>query len=271
MVLSSNIGNKYHNMKQETMKSLTKALDILDLFLDNQGELALYQITKLSGLNKTTVSRIVSTLVRHGYLKQKEKRGKYSLGTIYLGFSGVVKSKLQLRSIVIPYLTKLSQQTHESVIIAYGDGTEEVFTETFQDTSQRGNLLTIVPPEGTRMPLHSTATGKILLAYMSDEELEEYFKNKNLRHFTPNTIVNINDMRNHLIIVRQEEVAFDDEEFSLGVRGVAARIRDSEGKIVGSFAVLAPSVRLTRAGMRELAPDVKSYADEISRALGFRD
>jgi IclR family KDG regulon transcriptional repressor len=265
------MSNIYHNMKQETMKSLTKALDILDLFLDNQGELALSQIAKLSGLNKTTVSRIVSTLVRHGYLEQKEKRGKYSLGTIYLGFSGVVKSKLQLRSTVIPYLTKLSQQTHESVIIAYGDGREEVFTETFQDTSQRGNLLTVVPPEGTRMPLHSTATGKILLAYMSDEELEEYFKNKNLRHFTPNTIVNINDMKNHLIIVRQEEVAFDDEEFSLGVRGVAAAIRDSEGKIVGSFAVLAPSVRLTRAGMRELAADVKSYADEISRELGFRD
>ena len=258
------------DMKQETMKSLTKALDILDLFLDNQGELALSQIAKLSGLNKTTVSRIVSTLVRHGYLKQKEKRGKYSLGTIYLSFSGVVKGKLQLRSTAIPYLTKLSQQTHESVIIAYGNGSEEIFTETFHDTSRPNNVLTIVPLEGTGMPLHSTATGKILLADMSDEELEEYFKNKHLRHYTPNTIMNINDMRNHLIIVRQEGVAFDDEEFSPGVRGVAAGIRDSEGKIVGSFAVLAPSVRLSRAGMRELVPDVKSYADEISRELGFR-
>ena len=257
--------------KQETMKSLTKALDILDLFLDNQGEMALSQIAKLSGLNKTTVSRIVSTLVKHGYLKQKEKRGKYSLGTIYLSFSGVVKSKLQLRSIVIPYLTKLSQQTHESVIIAYGDGSEEVFTETFHDTSQpNSKVLRIVPVEGTRMPLHSTATGKILLANMSDEELERYFNNKHLKRYTPNTIMNINDMRNHLIIVRQEGVAFDDEEFSLGVRGVAAGIRDSNDKIVGSIAVVAPSVRLTRAKMRELAPDVKSCAEEISGELGFR-
>lgn len=120
------------------------------------------------------------------------------------------------------------------------------------------------------MPLHSTATGKLLLAYMSDEELEKYFSNKRIRRFTPNTIMNINDMRNHLIIIRQEGVAFDDEEFSLGVRGVAKEIRDSEGKIVGSFAVLAPSVRLTRAGMRELVPDVKNCAMEISKELGFR-
>ena len=258
------------DLKQETMKSLTKALDILALFLDNQGEMALSEIAKLSGLNKTTVSRIVSTLVKHGYLKQKEKRGKYSLGTIYLSFSGVVKSRLQLRSIAVPYLSKLSQQVHESTIIAYGNGSEEVFTETFHDTSQPNSVLKIVPAEGTGMPLHSTATGKILLAYMSDEELEEYFNNKHLRRYTPNTITNINDMKNHLMIVRQEGIALDDEEFSLGVRGVAAGLRDSEGKIVGSFGVVAPSVRLTRAGMRELAPDVKSCAVEISRELGFR-
>jgi IclR family transcriptional regulator, KDG regulon repressor len=257
-------------LKQQTMKSLRKALGILDLFLENQGELALSQIAKLSGLNKTTASRIVLTLVEYGYLKQREKRGKYSLGTIYLGFTGVVKGRLQLRNVAIPYLTKLSQQTHESVIIAYGNGREEVFTETFQDTSQPNNVLRIVPLEGTGMPLHSTATGKILLAYMTDEELEEYFKNKHLRQFTPNTIININDMRNHLMIVRQEGMAFDDEEFSLGVRGVAAGIRDNEGKIVGSFAVVAPLVRLTRVGMRELVPSIKSYAEEISGELGFR-
>jgi DNA-binding IclR family transcriptional regulator len=259
-----------HDMKQQTMKSLTKALDILDLFLDNEGEMALSQIAKLSGLNKTTVSRIVSTLVKHGYLKQKVKRGKYSVGTIYLGFSGVIKRKLRLRSVVTPYLNKLSQQTHESVIMAYGDGSEEVFTETFYDASQRNSILIVLPLEGVRMPLHSSANGKILLADMSDEELEKYFNKRHPKLYTPNTITNINDMRNHLITVRQEGVAFDDEELYFGVRGVAAGIRDSEGKLVGAFAVVAPSVRLTRAGMQELASDVKSCAVEISGELGFR-
>ena len=252
------------------MKSLTKALGILDLFLDNQGEMALSQIAKLSGLNKTTVSRIVSTLVKHGYLKQKEKRGKYSLGTIYLSFTGVVKSKLRVRNIAITYLTKLSQQVHESALIAYGNGNEEVFTETFHDTSQPNSVLRVVPVEGTGMPLHSTSVGKVLLANMSDEELEKYLNNKHLRHFTPNTIVNIKDMKKHLKTVRQKGIAFDDEEFSLGVRGVATGLRDSEGKIVGAIAVVAPSVRLTRARMQELASDVTSCAVDISTELGFR-
>jgi len=70
-----------------SMKSLEKTLTILKIFLDNKAEMSLSEISTLSGLNKTTVYKIVSTLVKYDYLRQKEKKGKYSLGTIYLNFN----------------------------------------------------------------------------------------------------------------------------------------------------------------------------------------
>jgi DNA-binding IclR family transcriptional regulator len=253
------------------MKSLKKALNILGLLLNNGNEMALGEISRLSGINKSTCSKIASTLVQYGYLKQREKRGKYSLGTIYFKYTGVIKSKLQLRSIVFPYVEKLSQQLNESVIVAYGTRPDSLFIETFHELSRPINTLRVLPEdEGFDMPLYCTCLGKLYLADKSDEELQKYLNEKPRPRHTPNTITEIDNMRNHLIPVRQEGVSFDDEEHTLGVRGIAAALIDGEGKLAGGISILAPSVRLTRARMRKLAPDIKACAIGISRELGFK-
>lgn len=253
------------------MKTLNKSLNILKLFLKDANEKTLDEITKLSGVNKTSVIRIISTFVNHGFLKQRKRRGKYSLGSIYFDFTSVLKRNLRLRDVAVPYLAKLSKQLNESVIIAYGDGREGVITETFQDMSRRNTILRVVPAEGSDMQLHSTSLGKILLANMPEKALETYFSDETVTRFTPNTITDLNSMRSHLLPVREEDVAFDDEEFSLGVRGVAAGLRDNEGMIIGAIAVIAPTVRLTRSKMQELRPVIKNCALEISRELGFKE
>jgi IclR family KDG regulon transcriptional repressor len=256
-------------MERELMKSLNKAFEILKLFLDNNNEMTLADISKLSGLPKTTTSRIVSALVKNNYLQQQEKRGKYSLGTIYLSYSGVIKKSLRLRNIAMPHLVNLSRIAHEAVVIAFRDGSGNIFTETFYDMSQQNNIIRIGPDESYGMPLNSTCLGKIILAEMSDEELKYYFNRKNLVSNTPNAIINFNKMEQHLRIVRQEGVAFDDEEFSLGVRGVGSGIRNGEGMLVGAAGIVAPSIRLSRSRMRKLVPDVKNCNIKISKELGF--
>jgi IclR family KDG regulon transcriptional repressor len=253
------------------MKSLEKTLDILKIFLDNKEEMSLSEISNLSGLNKTTVYKIVSTLVKYDYLRQKEKKGKYSLGTIYFRFSGLIKKRLWFRDVATPYLMKLSRDTNELVILAYGDGTERVFAEIFSDVSPSHSILSIIPQEGSGMPIHATGLGKIMLANMSDEQLRNYFNSKVRKRYTPNTITDINDMKNQIAEVKKEGVAFDDEEFCIGVRGVAAGVKDADGKLVGSLSIVAPLFRLTHARMHELATDVKKCAQEISRELGFKD
>jgi len=252
------------------MKSLIKALNILELFWDHQEEMSLADIAEASGLNKTTVYRIVSTLLKRGYLKQRGERGKYSLGTVFLEFSGIVKRRTIIRDVSFPYLIELSRLVKESVLLAVWNGREGVFTETFHETSHANGPLKVIPDEGITIPLHCTSAGKIILADMSEKDLDSYIESKQLKSYTPNTMVDINCLKDHLMIVRREGIAYDDEEYFLGVRGVASGLRNDEGEIAGAISVIGPSVRLTHAISRAMAMIVRSYALRISRELGYQ-
>lgn len=252
------------------MKALTRALDILELFLHNKTDMSLADLSKLSGANKTTVYRIVSDLVSYGYLRQRKKGGNYLLGTKYLDFSGFIKSNMKIRDLAIPYLTALGQYVNEAVIIAIRDGKKAITSEIF-NTSQANHILKVVPTEGSSLPLHCTGPGKVILANMSDKEQMECFTDIRLESYTPNTITNPNDLRKHLAIIKRDGIAFDYEERHLGVSSCAAGIRGSDSEIVGSLGIVGPSVRLTRTKIKKYVPEIKSYALKISRELGYRE
>jgi IclR family transcriptional regulator, KDG regulon repressor len=254
-------------MKQETLKSLTKALDILYLFLDQKRELGLTEICDLTGLNKTTVSRIVSTLKKRGFISQREKRGKYFLGTVYLNFSTLVKSKLQIRNIAGPYLVKLGQEVNEAVVLTSGDGVG-FFNETFYESVHSKNSLKVIPHEGIGFP-QGTAAGKILLAGMSDEEMKTYFDNHKKELQTSYKVSNYAELKKQVTVVKENGVAFDNEEQNPGINGISAGIKNSEGLSIGAISIAAPAVRLSRSKIRSMAPLVKNTALEISKALGY--
>jgi IclR family transcriptional regulator, KDG regulon repressor len=251
------------------MKSLAKTFDILDVFLKGKYPLSVTEISKILNLNKTTVSRILSKLEKRGYLHQVEKRGKFVLGTIFMEFSGIVKSQLKLREVALPFLFELNRLVKESVIIAVWDRREDVITETFHEASYSESLLKVVPDEGITIPLFCTSLGKIILADMSENELETYLINNPLTRRTPKTIFDVQTLKNQLINIRKEEIAFDNEEYAIGVFGIASVIRDSTGKIAGSVGILAPSARRSRAEMLEFAPILKEYSYNISKQLGY--
>jgi len=249
------------------MKSLDKALDILELFLEADEDISLSDLARMSGLDKSTVNRITTAFVRRGYLKQQGKRGKYSLGAKFLDYSGIVKKRIRIRDLAIPHMTKLAASANESVILATLDGQQAVHSETVH----ANHPLRIVPDEGTKVPLYCTGVGKILLAYMAEQGIDSYIESNELKRFTSNTITDPNQLRTHLVTIAKEGIAYDDEENYVGVRNVAAPVRDREGKVVASVGVLGPTVRLTRTRMLEVVPDVKECALKISRELGFKD
>jgi DNA-binding IclR family transcriptional regulator len=258
-------------MPEENMKSLAKTFDILDLFLKGNYTLSVTEISNNLNLNKTTVSRILSKLGKRRYVRQLEKRGKYVLGTIFLEFSGIVKRQLKLREISLPFLFELNRLVKESVIIAVWDRREDVITETFHEASYTESPLKIVPDEGISIPLFCTCLGKIILADMSEDELDNYFRKNTLVRRTPKTIVDIESLKNQLVSIKKEGIAYDSEEYALGVIGIASGIKDSEGKITGSVGILVPSARQSHAEIMELVPTLKKYAYNISKQLGYQD
>jgi IclR family transcriptional regulator, KDG regulon repressor len=249
------------------MKSLNKALDILEAFLTSgEDPIGLSDLAKMAGLNKSTASHIVSALVRRNYLIQLGSRGKYSLGMKFLNYSWVITQRIKIRDIAAQYLSKLNEQIGESVFLAVWDGENASFVESLPSKHQ----LQVIPDHGTNIPLYCSASGKIFLAFNKTEaELEEYFTKANIRAYTDNTITELENLKPHLSKIAQEGIAYSDAERYQEARSVASAIRDVEGKVTAAVGVVAPSIRFTRKRLHEITPDVKRCAFEISRELGY--
>jgi DNA-binding IclR family transcriptional regulator len=252
------------------MKSLNRAIDILEAFLNTKDEMTVGEIAKATGLNKATASHILKTLTKRGYLRQREKRGKYFLGWMFIEYSATIKDKLKLRSVAVPHLRKLSELVKESVILAIWDGNSAIITETIHPSYNKYSPLRVIPDEGVKSPLHCTGVGKIILAARSDEERQKYFNSKWYEPLTPNTITDTEEMQRHLAQVSQDGIAYDDEEYSLGVRSVAAGLKDSAGNVLGAIGILSPSAFLTSTDMRNMSDQVKKCALRISKELGYK-
>jgi IclR family KDG regulon transcriptional repressor len=256
---------------QPEQSSLAKALRMLLLFLDSKEELALSDLASALDLTKPTASRLAATLVEFGFLKQRESRGKFSLGTIYLEFSGLIRSRFELRRVALPLVLRLSRRVQEAVVIAYGDGIGGLPTESYSDVSTPGSMPMTAAEENALGQLHFTSLGKIMLANMADQEVQWYFHKNNLARPTSNTIMKLDQMMEELREIRETGIAFDREEHQTGLRSIAAGVRDVERKLVGAIAIVAPAVRLPDDRLSECADEVKSSAKEISRAIGYKE
>ena len=166
--------------------------------------------------------------------------------------------------IAAPYLTDIGQMIDETVSLAVWDGRTAIICQSIHPT----HPLRVTSYEGTMAGLHYNSLGKAILAEISEEELDRLLAG-DLTRYTHNTITDVNDLKKQLMMIRQEGVAIDDEEGFLGIRGIAATLRNNEGNVVGAITILGPSIRLTREKLRECVPIVKENALKISRALGY--
>jgi DNA-binding IclR family transcriptional regulator len=248
------------------MIAMQKVIEILELFLNSESELSLSEMSISTGLNKSTVNRIASFLVSQGYLNQKEKRGKYSLGMKFLDFSSAIKEKIKIRDIALQNLAELKNKVEESCGLVIWDGKEA----TLIDIIHNNSVLRVSPDVVTKLPLHPTACGKIFLSNMPSEKLEEYLRRPNLNKYTSSTVVDPKKLRKEILGVMRNGVAFDIEEHMVGISSVGSQIKDYQGNVVAAVVVVGPTARLTRKKLMDISPMVKECAMDISRGLGWQ-
>src|SRR5512139_2125793 len=137
------------------------------------------------------------------------------------------------------------------------------------DVVNRGRLLNVTPDTST-LGLYYTGAGKVFLAYLSEKEFQAYMKSLVMNHRTPNTIIDKDDLVKQMIEVRRNGVAFDDEENELGLRSVAAPIRNWEGRVIAAISIIGPVARINKQRLSELAIITRDYGLRISQAMGAR-
>jgi IclR family transcriptional regulator, KDG regulon repressor len=245
----------------ENIKSIIKAAHILELFLANREVMTLGEIARATGLNKTTVSRVVSTLVSCSFLKQQKRRGKYSLGVRFLDFSEFIKTGSKEGLDAISYLIELSRLVNLSIYLIIWHGTDVMYNnilDYFQGSTE------VAPYDWKDKPLHSTCVGKIILASMNDEEFKKYIQNVSIE----TNGMGIEQIVNSVLTVRREGIAVETQ--NPGINSIAVGIRNQGDEIVGVIFLTGPSYHFNHALLTQSIPTLKNCALKISRNLGYR-
>jgi IclR family transcriptional regulator, KDG regulon repressor len=249
------------------MKTINKALNIMELFMNNKTELTFREIAAASGLKKATAHRIISTLTKRGFLKQRRKRGAYSLGIRLLDLAGTSLKGPEMGNTAIPHImVELSKLVNESVYFTVWYGSDILLSRAFENRESAD----IVPADWKNLPLHLSCVGKIILANMSEEDLNKYFHSGHLSRLTSKKIEDIAGIKKQLAAVKREGVAFEEEEGNPGVCGIAAGVKNNEGETIGAAFIMGHSARLTHDVLKKIVPSIQRCALKISRELGYQ-
>lgn len=249
----------------DLVKSVDKAIEILDILSSSNGPLGITEISESISLPKSTVSRLLSTLLYRGLVKQEKTTKKYGLGIKLFELGREFLNKLDLRDVVKPFLEELVKEINETGHFVIEDQGEVVYIDKVETTHSLRQYSQI----GRRAPLHCTAVGKVILAHKSKEEINLIIKTKGLKRFTDNTITSFERLETELKEVLIKGYAVDNEEIQEHLRCVAAPIFNYNGEVIGAISISGPTIRVK--DVENISEKVKKTAQKISELLGYKD
>jgi IclR family transcriptional regulator, KDG regulon repressor len=244
---------------------IDRAAQILDCFGFDHQELSVSEIGAKTGLHRSTAHRILMALEYNDLIKQNPSTGKYHLGIKLFKLGHQAVSQLNLREICRPFLSRLMNDTKETIHLAVLDDDQVLYL----DKVEGPHALRMPSRVGRYIPTYCTSLGKAMLSCLDDQEVKSILRRQTLKPHTENTVKNINQLLDDLRSVRKRGYAVDNEEIEIGLRCVGAPLRDYTGGMVGAISVAAPSARLSEKNTPVTGRMVIAIAAEISEQLGF--
>ncbi len=246
------------------IKSVAKALDILNLFSSEEPRLSLGEIAQRLNIPKTTAHNLVSTLMRYGFIEKTDDE-RYALGTAIVAMTQAVRVNVELRDRAAPLLRRLADECRETVYLTVLDGDFALYIYAVE-SPRRLLARTAV---GERVPLHCTAVGKAILAALDDEAVAGIVERQGLPAFTDATITDEETLFRELAATRERGYSLDRGEHEEGTYCVGAAILDSSGRVVGSCSISGTDPEIIGQRLPELSQRIMRVAHEISRRMGY--
>jgi IclR family transcriptional regulator, KDG regulon repressor len=239
------------------IQSLSRGLKILDLFAETEGSLGITELSRRLELDKSTVSRLVQTLVQNEYAQPDPGTPRYMLGKKITRHSWQLLNRMPIRDQAKPFLHRLMTETGECAHTAVYSQKQALVIDDVEAPAS----LRVVGGIGRLIPLHCTAVGKCLLAFSGIPIPPE------LPTRTRHTISSSDVLLNHLAEIRQLGYSLDNEENDYGVRCIAAPVYDQTGHAIACIGISGPTVRMTDDRLDELAQRVVVTGRELSTQL----
>jgi IclR family transcriptional regulator, KDG regulon repressor len=243
---------------------------ILEMVGQNSQGMSIRDLSAGLNLPKGTIHRILSSLSYFGYIRQDPETKIYFLGLKLMDLNAQLSNQLDFRKVAEPILRDLAEKTKQTAHLVILDRDEVVYVDKIETQQQAGGLK-MASRIGSRNPIHSSAVGKVLLAYFPEEAWEDFLNKKGLPRRTANTITDPGSFRDHLKIVRSQGYAIDDEENEKGIRCLGAPIFDGKGRPVAAISISGSVFQVTKKVVHDVMKgEVMAAAAEISQRLGFQ-
>ncbi len=252
-------------MTNNPIRSVEKALSILEAFDSRTPELGVTELSSRTGFPKSVTHKLLRTLAIKGFVRQDHTSHRYRIGPAILAVAGALLNTDPLIREGTPVLQRLSRMTSHTATLGILDRSEVLFVAAVEGT----HAIRAGVRVGDRRPLHATATGKVLLAGLNDTELNTLLGLGPLQQFTPTTVTDPEVLRRELQLVRRRGTAYNLGERVSEASAIAAPAFDYTNQVVAGMAVVFPANMGNRV-FAEFARAVIACGQELSAHLGAR-
>jgi len=250
------------------VQSLERGLAVIRAFDAEHRELALSDVARSTGLTRAAARRFLLTLVKLGYVNFSQ--GRFSLRPRVLELGYAYLSSLSLPEVAMPHMEALVAEVNESCSISVLDETDIVYVARVPTR----RIMSITLAVGTRLPAFVTSMGRVLLAGLPDDELEERLQRIEIVPLTPHTVKDKDALRATIDTVRRQGYAATDQELEEGLRSLAVPLRNASGRVTSALNLSVHASRASMAGLRRgflpLALRTAQAIEEDLRGTGER-
>jgi DNA-binding IclR family transcriptional regulator len=262
--------NNLRSKPSNLVQTIERVSLILDILSNSTHGISVGELSEKTGFPKGTTHRLLTSAAYFDLVRQDPSTKNYYLGFKLVELGNRLLSQLDFRTEARPYLKELAERTKETVHLVILDRNEGLYVDKVDAVGHTSGLR-MVSALGARIPAHCSAVGKVLLASLSDESLLSVIKDKGLPRRTENTITDIEELRKHLQMIRDQGFAFDDEENEKGIQCVGAPIIDQRGKVLAAISISVPTIRVDKTTLQTTLKDhLTETAAQISQKLGYQ-
>lgn len=246
------------------VQSVDRALAVLEI-LAREGHAGVSDIAEEMGIHKSTVSRLLGSLVVREMVHQNSERGKYQLGFGILRLASSIPGRLSLVREARPVLESLAEEFKETVNLAVLRSNYAVNV----DQAMGPSTLATYDWVGSLTPLHATSSGKVLLAALSADDRDRILQETGLPSRTPRTITQRKELENQLVDVVRNGYAVTKEEFEIGLNSIAVPIYNHAGSVIGAVSISGPAFRFDPEKKPGLSDSLAQAGLQISSNMGY--
>lgn len=258
------------NKPKYPVLTVEKSIEILEFLAkdSNNKGVGVTELAKAMDMGKSSVHRILDTLLHYGYVAKSDEGSRYRLGWGLYTIGQRVPQQNQLFNLDSAYIVELGRKTGETVNIGVRDRNQTIIISKIQSANV-GFRFDI--QAGEHESLHATALGKILLSEKTDQEVYAILgRDTRFHRFTDNTIQTVDELIDHLATIREKGYAMDNQEFAMGLVCIAMPIRDYTGKIIAAISVTSPSNHINPDRIAFIVHALRECCERTSWTLGYR-